>query len=195
MADWNKIKTEYITTDTSYRKLAQKYGVNATTIAKKAGKEDWVAQRNQQASKTLSKTLAADSKRKADRMARIQDATDLLLDKIEQAITELNIQLAKETHKERVVEYNNPDRPDKPTKEITHETEKILEFASIIDRQGLKQIASALKDIKEVQMLKSELDRQEQEARIANLRKQAESEDDDNEIKVIFTGKAKEYAK
>ena len=195
MADWNKIKTEYITTDTSYRKLAQKYGVNSTTIAKRAGKEDWVSQRNQQASKTLSRTLAADSKRKADRMARIQDATDLLLDKIEQAITELNIQLAKETHKERVVEYNNPDRPDKPTKEITHETEKILEFASIIDRQGLKQIASALKDIKEVQMLKSELDRQEQEARIANLRKQAESEEDDNEIQVVITGKAKEYAK
>ena len=195
MADWQKIKTEYITTDTSYRKLAQKYGVNSTTIAKRAGKEDWVSQRNQQASKTLSKTLAADSKRKADRMARIQDATDLLLDKIEQAITELNIQLAKETHKERVVEYNNPDRPDKPTKEITHETEKILEFASIIDRQGLKQIASALKDIKEVQMLKSELDRQEQEARIANLRKQAESEDDDTEIQVVFTGRAKEYAK
>ena len=195
MADWNKIKTEYITTDTSYRKLAKKYGVNSTTIAKRAGKEDWVSQRNQQASKTLSKTLAADSKRKADRMARIQDATDLLLDKIEQAITELNIQLAKETHKEKVVEYNNPERPDKPTKEIIHETEKILEFASIIDRQGLKQIASALKDIKEVQMLKSELDRQEQEARIANLRKQAESEEDDNEIQVVITGKAKEYAK
>ena len=189
MADWQKIKTEYITTDTSYRKLAQKYGVNSTTIAKRAGKEDWVSQRNQQASKTLSKTLAADSKRKADRMARIQDATDLLLDKIEQAISELNIQLAKETHKERVVEYNNPERPDKPTKEITHETEKILEFASIIDRQGLKQIASALKDIKEVQMLKSELDRQEQEARIANLRKQAEKEEkQDKDVTIVIEG-------
>ena len=196
MADWNKIKTEYITTDTSYRKLAQKYGVNATTIAKKAGKEDWVAQRNQQASKTLSKTLAVDSKRKADRMARIQDATDLLLDKIEQAITELNIQLAKETHKERVVEYNNPDRPDKPTKEITHETEKILEFASIIDRQGLKQIASALKDIKEVQMHKSELDRQEQEAKIAKLRKEAKAEEKkDNTIVIQFAEGSEEYAR
>ena len=36
MADWNKIKTAYLTSDTSYRKLDQKYGVNATTIAKKA---------------------------------------------------------------------------------------------------------------------------------------------------------------
>ena len=195
MADWQKIKTEYLTSDTSYRKLAQKYGVNATTIAKKASKEGWQSQRQQQASKTLSKALAADSKRKADRLTRIQDATDRLLDKIEQAITELDIQLAKETHKEKVIEYNNSDRPDKPTKEIINETEKLIEYTSIIDRQGLKQIAAALKDIKEVQMLKSELDRREQEARIAKLQKEAEGEDDDNEIQVVITGRAKEYAK
>lgn len=195
MADWQKIKTEYLTTDTSYRKLAMKHGVNATTIAKKASKEGWQSQRQQQASKTLSKALAADSKKKADRLTRIQDATDRLLDKIEQAITELDIQLAKETHKEKVIEYKNYDRPDKPTKETIHETEKVLEYKSIIDRQGLKQIAAALKDIKEVQMLKSELDRREQEARIANLQRQAEGEDDDNEIQVVITGRAKEYAK
>ena len=44
MADWNKIKTEYLTSDTSYRKLAQKYGVNAITKAKKVRKEVWVSQ-------------------------------------------------------------------------------------------------------------------------------------------------------
>jgi hypothetical protein len=92
-------------------------------------------------------------------------------------------------HKEKVVEYNNPDRHDKPTKEITHETEKITEVTSIIDRNGLKQIASAMKDIKEVQMLKSELDRQEQEARIANLRKQAEKEENDNkDVTIVIEG-------
>ena len=177
MADWQKIKTEYITTDTSYRKLAQKYGVNPTTIAKRASKEGWQSERQHQASKTLSKVLAVDSKKKADRLTRIQDATDRLLDKIEQAIDELNIQLAKNTHKEKVIEYNNPDRHDKPTKEIIHETEEIIELTSIVDRQGLKQIAAALKDIKEVQMLKSELDRREQEARIRNLQRQAEKDD------------------
>ena len=30
--DWLKIKTEYITTDISYRKLAEKYGVSNTVI-------------------------------------------------------------------------------------------------------------------------------------------------------------------
>lgn len=39
MADWSKIKTEYITTDTSYRKLAEKYGINKDTIYAKAKKE------------------------------------------------------------------------------------------------------------------------------------------------------------
>ena len=49
MADWQKIKTEYITTDTSYRELSQKYGVHYTNIAKRAKKEDWQQLRQQQA--------------------------------------------------------------------------------------------------------------------------------------------------
>ncbi len=196
MADWQAIKTEYITTDTSYRKLAQKYGVNPTTIAKRASKEGWQTERQHQASKTLSKALAVDSRKKADRLTRIQDATDRLLEKIEKAITELDIQLAKETHREKVIEYNNLERQDKPTKEIVHETEKLIEFTSIIDRQGLKQIAAALKDIKEVQMLKSELDRREQEARIEKLRKEAEKEEQkDNTIVIQFAEGSEEYAR
>ncbi len=177
MADWQAIKTEYLTTDTSYRKLAQKYGVNATTIAKRASKEDWVSHRQQQASKVLSKTLAVATKKKVDRLTRIQDATDKLLDKIEQAITELDRHLVTESKKIKVIEYNNAERPDKPTKETITEQEKLIEYTSLIDKAGLKQIASALKDIKEVQMLKDELDRREQEARIANLQKQAEKEE------------------
>lgn len=197
MADWTKIKSEYLTNpDTSYRKLAQIHGVNATTIAKRASKEGWQSQRQQQASKTLSKALAADSKKKVDRMTRIQDATDRLLEKIEQAITELDIQLVKETHKEKVIEYNNYDRPDKPTKEIIHEKELLHETTSIIDRKGLTQIAAALRDIKEVQMLKSELDRQEQEARIRKLQKEAADDDQgNNEIKVTIEGDLEVYSK
>ena len=44
-------------------------------------------------------------------------------------------------------------------------------------------------------MLKTELDKREQEARIAKLQKEAESEDEGGEIEVVITGKAKEYAK
>ena len=187
MADWQKIKTEYITTDTSYRKLAQKYGVSFQAICHRSKEEGWIAAREQYMNKTITKAVDKISNKKADKMSRIDDLADKLLEKLEQAITELDLQLYKHTDKTKVIEYNNDLRPDKPTKETIHEEEKLLEAKSIVDRQGLKQIASALKDIKEVKMLRSELDRQEQEARIANLRRQAEAEEkiDNTTIQVI----------
>lgn len=187
MADWQAIKTEYITTDTSYRKLAQKYGIHYKVISDRGKDEKWVELRSQYRDKTLTKTLDKISTKQADKMARIDQLTDKLLDKLEQAISELDLQIYKHTDKTKVIEYNNDRRPDKPTKETIHEEEKLLEAKSIIDRQGLKQIASALRDIKEVKMLRSELDRQEQEARIANLQKQAQKEDTQaDSIEVVF---------
>ena len=141
MADWNKIKTEYLTSDTSYRKLAQKYGVNAITIAKKASKEGWVSQRQQQANRTLSRTLTAVSNRQVNRAARLQDVADKLLNKIEAAVDDYNME------------------------------------SLLVDRQSLRQITGALKDIKDIQMIRSEADLREQEARIAKLLKEAERED------------------
>ena len=62
-----------------------------------------------------------------------------------------------------------------------------MEVKSIVDRQGLKQIASALRDIKEVKMLRTELDKQEQEARIAALRQKSMTGDgDDDDTGVIL---------
>ena len=196
MADWQAIKTEYITTNTSYRKLAQKYGVGYSVIGERARLEGWVKQREQFRNKTITKAVDKMSSKKADKMARIDDLADKLLVKLEQAITELDLQLFKHTDKTKTIEYNNDRRPDKPTKEIIHEEEKLLEARSIVDRQGLKQIASALKDIKEVKMLRSELDQQEQKARIANLQKQAEKTEDNKEpIQVIMGDDISEYSK
>ena len=194
MADWQAIKTEYITTDTSYRKLAQKYGIHYKVISERGKDEKWVELRSQHRDKTLTKTLDKISNKQSDKMARIDKLTDQLLDKLEQAISELDLQLYKHTDKTKVIEYNNDRRPDKPTKETIHEEEKLLEAKSIVDRQGLKQIASALRDIKEVKMLRSELDRQEQEARIANLRKQSEKDDDNTDvIEVVFAAGPEEW--
>ena len=195
MADWQAIKTEYITTDTSYRKLAQKYGIHYKVISERGKDEKWVELRSQHRDKTLTKTLGKISNKQADKMARIDDLADQLLDKLQQAIQELDLQLAKHTDKTKTIEYKNDLRPDKPTKEIVHEEEKLLEVKSIVDRQGLKQIASALKDIKEVKMLRSELDKQEQEARIANLRKQTEKDDNDvaDVIEVVFAAGPEEW--
>lgn len=47
MADWNKIKTEYITTDIGQRKLAEKYNVAVSTINHRSKAENWYEQKLQ----------------------------------------------------------------------------------------------------------------------------------------------------
>ena len=153
--DWTKIKTEYITDEsTSYRKLAKKYGINYTTIGEKARREGWATEREQFRTKTLSKTLTKIAERQSDRAARFFSLTDTLYDKLVEALT--------------LVDPN--------------------------DTQGIRQITASLKDLKEMQSLKSDADIREQEARIRNLEKQAQSEESDNEIKVIIEGNLDRYS-
>ena len=155
MADWQKIRAEYITTDISYRKLAEKYGLDQATIARKAKKEDWVSKRQHHADKTQAKILTADTQRKVDRVGRLMTVADKLLKKVEQA-----------------VDQEGP-----------------------MSANAIKNLSDALKNIRETQMIRSEADMREQEARIRNLEKQAQAEDTDKEIKVTIEGDLEVYSK
>ena len=156
MADWQAIKTEYITTDTSYRKLAQKYGVSTTQICNVGRDEKWVEQREQYLNKTTAKTIEKISQQEANRAAKIHSVADKLLLKIE----------------------------------------AMVESEEALDTKSIRALTAAVKDLKEIQSVRSELDKQEQEARIANLRKQADKEDVNTEpIKVIIGDDLNEYSK
>ena len=139
--DWAAIKTEYITTDTSYRKLAEKYGVSYVQVGNVGKKEDWVRQKQQYLDRTFTKTINKTSDMQAERAARLQDVTKKLLDAVE----------------------------------------KRLELPLISNGQAqsqeYRQIASTIKDIRDIQMVKSDLDIEEQKARIKNLQRQAEKDD------------------
>ena len=66
----------------------------------------------------------------------------------------------------------------------------------MLDKGALKSLSGTIKDIKDIQSIKSELDIEEQKARIAILKKQATSDDNTNsEIKVTFAGGFDEYSK
>lgn len=67
---------------------------------------------------------------------------------------------------------------------------------ALADSRLVKQIASALKDIKDIQGCKTEQELREQEARIKLLEKQIEDDDSDaQEITVVFKGNAERWAK
>ena len=74
---------------------------------------------------------------------------------------------------------------------------KIVELADnlVVDTQSLKQLTSALRDLKDIKGYKSEADHLEQMARIAKLQREAEESDGDTEIKVIIEGDLEKYSK
>ena len=182
--DWQKIKTEYITTELSLRQIAQKYGLRYATVHERSKKEDWNTLRDKHRTSTVSKTLQRISNKQVDHMARIDGITDKLLIKLEQAVNELDLEIRKRKTKTETV---------KGIEETVEWTEAIE--GGIVDRAGLKQITSALKDLKEIQMIKSELDRREQEARIEKLRRESEKEDSSKTITVTLEGAMAEYGR
>mgnify|MGYP003294082900 CR=1 FL=1 len=156
MADWQAIKTEYITTETSYRKLAQKYGLSYNAIGNRSRDEKWQELRDQHLTKTMTKTVNAIGSKQAERTAKLIGVSDLLLDKVKSLIED------------------NPE--------------------ILILPQNIKHISGVLKDLKDIQMIKSDADMREQEARIEKLRKEAMVERESNEVKVTIVGELEEYS-
>ena len=58
----------------------------------------------------------------------------------------------------------------------------------MLDKTTLKQLTGALKDIKDIQGIKNPIDIEEQRARIAKLRKEAEDEDKVSEVIISIEG-------
>ena len=153
--DWNKIREEYITDETSsYRSLAKKYGVSLDAVYKHAKAEGWIAMRQQLKDKTITKSIEKISDKQASRAADFMAMTDTLAEKLTAALASIDPK----------------------------------------DTQGLRRIAASLRDLAEMQGLQSDLDRQEQQARIDNLRKQADREEDTaSEIEVVFMAGEEEW--
>ena len=156
MADWQAIKTEYITTDTSYRKLAQKFGVSYNAIGNRSRQEKWQDLRDQHLTKTMTKTVNAIGNKQADRAAKLIGVSDLLLNKV---------------------------------KSLLEADEELL-----VDTSIMKDVSIILKNLKDIQMIRSEADLREQEARIDKLRKEAMVEKENNEVKVTMAGELEEYS-
>ena len=173
MADWLKIKTEYITTDTSYRKLAEKYGYSHVQIARRGKAENWVEQKKQYVSKTMTKTVEKISEKKARQAAKVGDLADKLLVKLEKAIDELDLKVT--THKIKT---------ERGATETTTEF-KVAEEGGTVDRAGLLQLTNALNKLQTIKGEITDLERREREARIDALRRSsmtADGDDDDTGI-------------
>ena len=155
MADWKKIKSEYIRGGVSYRKLADKYDVSFSTLRKVAARENWTELRSRAGAERDTKIVQSVASQQAKRVDDIQTVADMLLDKIFFGVLEGNL---------------------------------------ITDAQSVRQITASIKDLRDIKGMKSELDMQEQLARIEKLRKEAQTEEQSRDIKVIIGAELDDYS-
>ena len=81
-AEWRKIRIEYVKGKTTYRKLAEKYGISAGTIRKRASKEAWGKKKRNLDTKVGQKTLerVCDARvREFELIAKVNDDMDTVL--------------------------------------------------------------------------------------------------------------------
>ena len=150
--DWKQLEKEYILGD--YKSISakkKKKGIsrNKTTNAQT---KEWNIKKHQKdikkTSKTIEKVTEKEAEREAEKIANIKSiANDLALN-IEKANKQLETYIVKNKKKTKKVKYDY--KVSKPSEEEIIEEEQIDIMEGIIDRQGLKMLTSALKDLNEI---------------------------------------------
>lgn len=150
--DWIGLEKEYILSDyKSVSAFLKDKGINSNGTTRKhaSGWNDKKRQKeDKKKTKTIEKTIEKQSEKEASQIVDLKSiANDLALNLIK-ANTELNRHLAIKKTKTKVVEYDK--NTYKPSKEIIEESNVVTDYISIVDRAGLKQLTSALKDLNDV---------------------------------------------
>lgn len=154
MVDWKKIRAEYIRGGTSYRSLAEKYGVSFSSVKRKALQEKWTDLRRKSEQKSTTRIIESVAKSEAKRVDMFETIADMLLEEIKKTIE-----------------------------------------AGGLTASRYRDVTGALKDLKDIKGLKSELDMKEQIARIEKLRKEAQTEEQRKDINVVMENSLEDYSK
>lgn len=150
--DWKQLEKEYILGNyKSVSSFLKDKGIKQNGSTKKSTK-GWkgkkVLKEEQKSTKVIEKVLEKESEKEANKIIQVKDVANDLLSKIVQANNELNMHIARNKKKTKTVEYNYD--MCKPSKETINEEEEIKSYIDIIDRKGLKELTSALKDLNDI---------------------------------------------
>lgn len=187
--DWKQLEKEYILSDyKSVSAFLKDKEINNNSYARnntKGWKEKKRQNTDKKVTKTIEKVTEKESEKEAQQIADLKSiANDLALNIIK-ANSQLETYIIKKKKKTKTVKYDY--KVGKPQEETTTENEEIETMDGIVDRQGLKMLASALKDLNEILVDKKENDANNINQNIQNIAylinnpKKVRIEDDLNE--------------
>lgn len=130
MTDWSKIETRYVAGDMSLKALAKEKRVSYSTLSKRASEGGWAQKRKDFRANVASEALARAQARGRERMDRLLQGTEKLLDNALNALED------NEQFKRYVVSEGSE-------KEFSSE-EKIFKK---YDTKAMKELTAVLKDL------------------------------------------------
>ena len=150
--DWKQLEKEYVLSDyKSVSAFLKEKGMKNNSYIRnntKGWKEKKRQHTDKKVAKTIEKVTEKESEKEAQQIVDIKSlANDLALNIIK-ANSQLEKCIAKNKKKIKTVKYDY--KTLKPSKEETIENEELEIVNGIIDRQGLKLLASAVKDLNEI---------------------------------------------
>ena len=150
--DWKQLEKEYISGNyKSINAFLKEKGISRNKTTNTQTKE-WNIKKHQKdikkTSKTIEKVIEKEAEKEAQQIVDIKSiANDLALNIIK-ANSQLETYIVKNKKKTKKVKYDY--KISKPKEEEITENEEINTMEGIIDRQGLKMLASALRDLNEI---------------------------------------------
>lgn len=199
--NWEALKIEYITTDTSQRKLAEKYNVPVSNIRRRCKADNWVKEREQYKSDVVAKTLKKKANKESNKLEKLMKATANAIDVVVSAFDD------KDQFKRHLVDrqekYAFPSYQGEETDEGGEvDTKDLLaekrwteeQIFQKIDSKALKDITAVLKDLTGLMRdfyniptpAQAEAQRIAAERLELDRRKNAMSEEDDDETGIIM---------
>ncbi len=152
--NWSKIKADYLSGKYTYRQLAEKYEISFSTLSKKAKKNKWVSlkrKKEEKVAKNVQQKLEEkETKEIIKDIDRICDVARRLINKAEKAIEELDLYNVKEKTVTKKTKYRTDIKVKAPIEDVEKTTEKIRIEKGVTNTKSLKNIASALSDIKAI---------------------------------------------
>lgn len=76
--DWTKLRIEYVTSSITLRELAEKHGIKAAGVMRRAANEQWESVRKQESAKVIMASLSASVPERASELEKF-NAEDLAL--------------------------------------------------------------------------------------------------------------------
>ena len=150
--DWKQLEKEYILSEyNSVSSFLKNKNIkqNSNTFRHTKGWKDKKAEKEEKkGSKIIEKTIEKESEKESQQLVNLKSiANDLALNIIK-ANSQLETYIVKKKKKTKKVKYNY--EVGKPQEENIIENEEIETLKGIIDRQGLKMLTSALKDLNDI---------------------------------------------